>query len=412
MRVWTLPLAALLAAATAAAARPPGGDACSTGRIHGVRTELFVLATAGADTVRAGPGPIRYGPQPVDPASLESIHGQRFRLDRVGGDVPVELAGAEGGEAVLVPYGSECRDVWRWSRARWAEPGRRVFADASLRPREQWVDGVPTFDVEMVHDVYPEGYTRMTDDDSLALMTPEEAFDFTRLLPTFDEAQAAPAPAYRRLLAWARGNPALAARFPATRALAEASDALQPCVPPHDPHPVAGTYRASVILERTDTLTFLFQTDARGHPLCAPAELRLDLAEVRPRMADTARLYLRGAADEAALEAAPPGAGARPGCGGGSVDVANAPRGEADARAWGADYNYAAIPSCFPAVPRANAIGEALFAAYVAGDRSDVPGRFVEAGGEMRFEQSWRAGGRVLLEMRAARVGPRTMGLR
>ncbi|HEX5870834.1 MAG TPA: hypothetical protein VFY65_10480, partial [Longimicrobium sp.] len=95
-----------LLATAAFAPRVPAADACSTSRILSVRGGMFVLATARADTLRTGPGPIRYDVR--DPSRLESIHGQRFRIERVGGDVPAELAGA-GTEAVLVPYGSACR---------------------------------------------------------------------------------------------------------------------------------------------------------------------------------------------------------------------------------------------------------------------------------------------------------------
>ncbi|HEY0021235.1 MAG TPA: hypothetical protein VGC13_33335 [Longimicrobium sp.] len=104
-------MAALLMAGAAFAAGAPAPDTCSSSRIHGVRSGLFLLATARADTVRAGPASFLRTRQHGDSAALAGIHGQRFRLDRVGGDVPAALAGAEGGEAVLVPYGSMCRDV-------------------------------------------------------------------------------------------------------------------------------------------------------------------------------------------------------------------------------------------------------------------------------------------------------------
>jgi hypothetical protein len=404
MRAWTWGIAALLATATALAARPSADTACSTSRVYGVRAGLFMLATAGADTVRTGPGAIRYDARDAGPADLARIHGQRFRLDRLGGDVPAVLAGAEGGDAILVPYVLDCGERLRWTDgAIWAQPGGQVFTDAALRPREQWVDGIPTFDVEMMHGVYPEGYKRMMEDDSAALMTPQQAFELTGLLPTWDAAQAAPAPAYRPLVEWARANPDLAALFPATQALAWAADELQPCVPRYDPHPVAGTYRAFLVLERTDTLTFLFQTDGAGSAVCAPVQPRLDVAEVRPVPADTARLYVRGGADMAILEATPPGVGAH--CGGGSVEVVNQPREEAAGRSWEAEYNYLVLPLCFLSDPRVGTATEAVFAASMADEpNDDGPGRFIEAKDGVRFEQRWSAGGRVLLEMRATRV--------
>lgn len=402
MRVRTWWMAGLVLLGTAAGGSgAPREPACSTGRVFGVRSSLFVLATAGADTVRAGPGPIRYNAGADDPASLATIHGQRFRLDRVGGDVPAELAGAAGGEAVLVPYGWECRETWRWREARWATPGAQVFVDAALRPREQWVDGRPTFDVEVVHDVYPENYVQRYLDSAVAMLTPAEVFEMNAALPTWEQVEADTASAYGGFLAWARANPALIDRFPAHHAMRDAQESLQPCVPVADPHPVAGTYRASVILEGRDTLSYWFRTDARGYPMCGPVEPRLDLAEVRPRMADTARLHLRGSRDAAGVESAAPSAD----CGGGTVLVVNRPRETAGAWSWEADYNYIALPPCFASDPRVRVVADSLFAAFQAGERGDTPGRFTAAGEDVRFEQAWRARGRVLLELRATRVG-------
>lgn len=415
VRTWWMAGLALLGTAVASSGAPRD-PACSTARLLGVRAPLFVLATAGTDTVRAGPGSHRYTPEAADSARLARIHGQRFRLDRVGGDVPPELAGTEGGEAVLVPYGSQCRETWPWREARWARPGEQVFADASLRPQAQWVDGIPTFDVEMIHDVYPQAWARWMVDDAVVAdsLSAAQLFDLQQLLPTFEEVEAGAYPAYRRLLAWARDNPALASRFPADLVLAEANDALQPCVPAYDPHPVAGTYRATVIVQETDTLAMYFRTGASGYPLCSPAEPRLDLGAVQPRMADSTRLHLTGASTLSAIPQ--PGlylSGRGDHCGGGSMEVRNTAIRRADGRrAWDADYNQLALPHCFAAHAGLARAVEATYAAYTARTLEDIPGRFHEAGdGEMRFEQVWRAEGRVMLRLLATRVSPQTLHL-
>lgn len=404
---------ALLATAAAAAsgARVAADAACSSGRLMGVRAELFVLATPRADTVLAGPGEFNYGQERGAPP-LSTIHGQRFRLDRVGGDVPAALAGAEGGEAVLVPYGSQCREVWRWNKARWAEPGTQVFADAVLRPREQWVNGRPTFDVDMVHDVYPESYKRYRDSVPDSKLSPAEVFGLNQALPTWNQLQADTAEAYRRLNAWVRANPAMAARFPANLTVQEAREMLQPCVPAYDPHPVAGTYRAQVVVEQRDTIALHFRTDPRGYPLCGDAPDDVPLDAVRPRRAPTARLYVYAAADVAGVAAAERAGGRASGCGVAIIDVLNQPTGsERRPREWRAEYNYLALPSCFPDHPQVGEAAEALFQAYVAGERHQAPGTFREdpAGG-VRFEQAWRANGRVVLELRATRTGTQAAG--
>lgn len=114
----------------AAGARPgpdlPGAsdDAarCSLREFFGWRQSgsEYVLATAAADTLHAGPGSVEYLARGDDPGSF---HGQRFTVERSIGGV------AGPGEAVLVPWSYEaaCRTTpWEGS-ARWVVPGATVF---------------------------------------------------------------------------------------------------------------------------------------------------------------------------------------------------------------------------------------------------------------------------------------------
>lgn len=404
-------LAALMVGIAGAASTPPS-PACMTGRIMGLRAPLFVLATAGADTVLAGAGPVRYNDGNVDSAALAGIHGQRFRLDRIGGDVPPELAGVDGGEVVLVPYGWECGDTWRWKQARWTAPGTQIMTDVEPWPRAQWVDGRPTFSVDVIHDVYPEGYSRSADPVGEPL-TPSQVFDLNAVLPTFDAVEADPVAAYRDFLGWARIHPAEAARFPASEAMNEAQAWLQPCVPAYALHPVAGTYRATVIVRGRDTLTSWFRTDPRGYPMCAPPEPRLDLAAVRPRMADTAGLYVYGSGTDAASipvtnRDAWEGSGS---CFSVRVEVINPPRTDASGRrSWAVEYDYAGFTACFRDDARVQGLADSLDAAYEANTRDDTPGWFREmAGGGMAFERTWRVRGRTILEVRATRISLETL---
>lgn len=415
MRAWIASLAALLAAGTAltaAASSAASAPACSSGRLMGMRASLILLVTARADTVRAGPGSVAYDAALGDSAALARIHGQRFRLDRVGGDVPPALAGAEGGEAVLVPYGAECRDVWPWREARWASPGAQLFMDATLRPRDQWVEGRPTFDVDLVHNVYPRSYRKYEGHD-VDPLTPAQVFEMNAALPTWEQAEADPAAAYQGFLRWARAHEPLTARFPAAYAMEEAQEWLQPCVPAYDPHPVAGTYRATVVVRGRDTLTTWFRTDARGYPQCGATERRLDLTAVQPRAADTAGLYVYGSRmGEAAIPATNADAFQAPGsCSSVRLDVHNAPRTDAAGRRrWTADYDYGGFTACFRGDARLAGLADSLYAGYRARTLDLTPGAFQETGdGGMRFEQAWRVGGRTLLEVTATRIGAQTL---
>jgi hypothetical protein len=395
----------LMAAALIGIAAGAGdAEACSTGRLYGTRAPLFLLATARSDTVRAGAGAIRYTEPPSDPAA---VHGQLFRLDAVGGDVPAALARARASgikEGILVPYGWECREVWRWhTSARWTRPGAQVMVDATMRPRSQWIGGRPTFDVEPGHDAYPDGYNYGAPDSTETILTPAQAFELTRSLPLYEQVERDPVAAYRGLLRWARAHPRLARRFPANYALEAAQEALEPCVPAYDPHPVAGTYRMTVVAGGTDTVTAYFRTNARGYPMCRKSPPRVDLTAVRPRMADTARLYVHGAATAEAIPATNREANAG-GCGVTAADVVNAPSVlPGGARRWRVNFNVI-LQACFPGHPSIRAAEKAADGAHRDRDPPSTGAFTVTRDGAATFEQIWRAGGRVVLEMKGERI--------
>lgn len=395
---------------------PGEATACSTRRAFGTRAPLIVLATARSDTVRAGPGPIAYTDgDSGDARDSRPIFGQVFRLDRVGGEVPRELASARAAgnsEVVLVPYGWECGDVWRWaSSTRWTKPGLQILTDVRLRPRAQWVSGRPTFDVNPDHDAYPRAYIFTREEQDKPRMTSAQAYEFSRVLPTYAEVQRDAFAAYRPLLRWVRANPQLARVFPAPSAIAEAQGELQPCVPAYDPHPVAGTYRMTVIAG-TDTATAFFRTDARGYPRCGEAPLDLDLSAVRPRAADSAQLYVHGARTEAEIPATNRAANAN-GCGVATAHVVNRPTIVEGEQRWRADFNYLVLSGCLPRSAGVKDGVKAASAAYAAGDREEKPGTFaLRPDGTATFEQSWTANGRVVLEMRGTRVTRETTNYR
>lgn len=384
--------------------------ACSTRRAYGTRAPLFVLATAHSDTVRAGQGPITYtDPDPRGTRNQRPVFGQVFRLDRIGGDVPRELAAVRAGghtEVVLVPHATHCRDVTPWfGSARWTAPGSQIVSDVTLRPRDQWIGARPTFDVDPNHDAYPRAYRR-GDVDS-PRMTAVQAFELVRVLPTSAEVQRDALDAYRPLLRWMGANPQLTRLFPATAAIAEAQDELQPCVPAYDPHPVAGTYRMMVIAG-VDTVTAFFRTDARGFPACGRAPLPLDLTAVTPRAADTARLYVHGASTEARIPATNREANASR-CSVATAEVLNLPETVGLEQRWEADFNYLVLPRCFPPSAAVKQSVEAAYAAFAAGDRQGEPGTFtVRPDGSATYEQRWTVRGRLVLEMRGTRVSQET----
>jgi hypothetical protein len=234
-------------------------------------------------------------------------------------------------------------------------------------------------------------------------MTSAQAFEFSRVLPTYAEVQRDAFAAYQPLLRWRRANPQLARIFPAPAAVAEAQERLQPCLPAYDPHPVAGTYRMTVIAG-ADTMTAFFRTDERGYPRCGEAPLPLDLTAVSPRAADMARLYVHGAPTEAEIPSTNRAANASP-CRVATADVVNRPATGVGEQRWRADFNVLILSRCFPQSARVREGVGAASAASAAGERRENAGTFaVRTDGIATFEQSWTANGRVVLEMRGTRV--------
>jgi hypothetical protein len=120
------------------------------------------------------------------------------------------------GAVILVPrsHGRDCRPV-PWDIARdggpWSPPEGASFYTGVLRPRSQWIDGLPTVDIHMAHQQPAwHGFAST----AWPLLTPQEFFDFYPFLPTYEEYREKQTPAFRRLMLWESAHQALAARQP------------------------------------------------------------------------------------------------------------------------------------------------------------------------------------------------------
>lgn len=214
-----LAAAVLFAGAAAGGARPAqGAAACSLSPFPAARVPLQLIATATPDTLPASAGDVRYT---LERGTRErAIHGQVVRVERVGGAQAAEFpAGAD--RAVLVPwsYDAGCRRTLWTGSARWVEPGGRGLYWSALRPRDQWVDGLPTLDIgDPFQSPYSGGSEEWRGTDSI--LTIEQLFDLLLLLPPLDEGDASPEASARPLMEWARANPELARLHPASDILA------------------------------------------------------------------------------------------------------------------------------------------------------------------------------------------------
>jgi hypothetical protein len=138
----------------------------------------------------------------LDDVSGRSRGGQRVRLLR-----SADRSASPVREAVLVPwsYRSDCRPIEWTDRLDWIPAGTRGVVTGWLRPREHWLAGVPTYDVEMAwrEPVWTQDESRWTMIGSdEPLMTPEEFLELYRALPTVAELERAPGDAANTLRRW------------------------------------------------------------------------------------------------------------------------------------------------------------------------------------------------------------------
>jgi hypothetical protein len=245
--------------------------------------------------VLVGPGGVEYRSAPghFGPAVERAIYGQVVDAERLGGLAARKLP-PDTKRVVLVPwdYGADCQPT-PWARsARWVEPGDHGFFTGVLREREHWAGGLPTFDVFTPSIApYPVrgGWAlRGTRPHPDSILTAEQYFELSNLLPTYESIRRLHTEALAPLLNWARTHPELTRRYPASdiirRNLSAGEGArIRSIVPP-----IVGTYRVEAML-----------TDEKGRPDGAP---RIFYLRTRPT-ADHGFAPIRGPDPLATLSA-------------------------------------------------------------------------------------------------------------
>jgi hypothetical protein len=152
----------------------------------------------------------------LDPVVGRSRGGQRVRLLRS------PRPGTER-EAVVVPwaYGPDCRPIAWSGPLPWIPAGTRGVVTGWLRSRDRWLDGVPTYDVEMAwrEPLWAQADPRWTHPGGGELLTPDEFLELYAALPEETQLERSPAQVARRAREWARRHSALAKRPPAAAML-------------------------------------------------------------------------------------------------------------------------------------------------------------------------------------------------
>lgn len=241
------------------------GAICSVREYPTVRasgTTAFI-GRARPDTVLAGAGEVEFviGPGHFGPPGSRAIHGQLVEVERFGAATGLDAASHP--VAVVVPwdYDPACRTTPWTASARFLDVGRRGVYRVRERPREHWVEGLPTFDAFFPQIQGFPGGTRISRDRGPTLSV-DQFFELYELLPSEEELREAHWAAAEPVMVWARESPERLALYPAeevVRGLAYAADRARAR---HLDVPVAGTYEVVVHLPSGSSERFYLRTAA------------------------------------------------------------------------------------------------------------------------------------------------------
>ncbi|HEX2081629.1 MAG TPA: hypothetical protein VHG08_28255 [Longimicrobium sp.] len=353
----------MLAAAAGVLLHTGEARACSMMPFPAFRDGVHLIATATEETVRAGAGGMEFVTEPgADPDSA-GVGGQVVRVERLGGS---GAAGLDAGvdRVVLVPwsYGADCRPM-RWTgSAQWVTPGVRGLFWAALRPREQWVDGLPTLDVrDPFHLPYLAGGAGVRDGEERTgpPLSVDQAFELIGLLPLSAEYEADEKAAVRPLLEWARAHPGLARRYPASVLVRHASYEMRAGRLKAIRPPLAGTYRFTVTVDEGAPRIFHARTRATPYDEWTPgAEF-----ESQPTLDEPIYGYSLWMVGSASADSLPSGAGADPP--GGFVSLLAEPEaGPGGAQLWRGRVELGLVQAAFPGDSVVAGIAEAALERY------------------------------------------------
>jgi hypothetical protein len=189
-------------------------------------TDPHFLGVATADTVDAGPRADSTAPPRTWVQEGRVVRGQVVEVRRAGGagaDALERVLAARGSRRVVVVawgFGAGCEPMSWQGPAAFAPVGETGMFSADLRPRAEWVGGMPTFDAwDAEAQPYPGAplLKRVGEGRPGAMLTAEEFFGFYAALPV--RARGARPAMTPELARWRAAHPELATRFPADAVL-------------------------------------------------------------------------------------------------------------------------------------------------------------------------------------------------
>jgi hypothetical protein len=231
--------------------------------------DVFFVGSAMADTMLAGAGHHKWGTG-VGHSGIgrsRKIYGQLVQIDRLRG-VSANRLPMETKSVVLVPwdYGPDCSTVIWGQTAQWVTPGTHGVYQGTLRPRDEWANGIPTLDVFAPDfSPYPSGrHIRYLSRDTIQqLLSLEDVLDLYELLPTDSVLAATPETAIQPIEEWARRNTALVTQEPARSVLRLVRVTAEEQRVSMIKSPIGGTYRFVVTVPEVESLVVYARTEDR-----------------------------------------------------------------------------------------------------------------------------------------------------
>jgi hypothetical protein len=265
---------------------------CSKAELPSQQPSLFFIGRATAATRDV---PVRGAGERLGESFTGSERAQLFDVDRIGGTDAMQLP--TGTRRVLVvPWGylNDCTPV-KWSSDEWVETGTSGLVYGQLRPREHWVEGVPTIDTHNPHQLpYPRRPSRST--------TAVDAFTLISLLPGASDLEARGTETLLPLAAWIRERPELAEGEPGRFLRSFLTQMTRQRIRDVEPE-ITGTYRFTLDLGDGQLRIFYGRTESHA---VTPHRIETGTAfvdELRPPRAEGYALIVAVAGKENALPA-------------------------------------------------------------------------------------------------------------
>ena len=248
--------------ASLAVSQPAGACSLIPGLMPTWRAgQALMLATSTSDTVRAGPGSVKWREAPGHNGATGRavIYGQVMIVDSSRGP-----GASASGRAVLVPwdYGPDCMPTPWGGTAKWRRPGTYGLYKAILREPKYWAAGLPTYDV-FAPEFEPYSAntggtgTRGRMRDTLPPLSAEEVFAAAKHLASSDHPDS-----LLKFIEWAVANRSISQRPPLSEAEGMAVYQVRLRGVRSLPVPIKGTYRITATLSGGDSVTFYARTDS------------------------------------------------------------------------------------------------------------------------------------------------------